>query len=78
MSRRKPLSAVAAVTAALALVVPVASAGAATAAPAVRAAATPSTICVLLQQQIHYEIQIGNTQLANLLSRIVVLMGCPH
>jgi hypothetical protein len=64
------------VTAALALAVPVASASAATTAPG-PAAATPSTICVLLQQQIRFETQIGNTLLANLLSRVSVLLHCP-
>jgi hypothetical protein len=67
----------AAVTAALALAVPVASASAATTTPAGPAAATPSTICVLLQQQIRFETQIGNTLLANLLSRVSVLLHCP-
>jgi hypothetical protein len=78
MSRRKLLAALAAVTAALSLAVPVAGASAATTATAVPAVATPSTICVLLHQQIQFETQIGNTQLANLLSRVAIFMGCPH
>jgi hypothetical protein len=78
MPHRKFLAAFAAVTAALALGVPMAVGSVATTTPAVDAASTPSTICVLLQQQIRYETQTGNTQLANLLSRVAVFMGCPH
>jgi hypothetical protein len=77
MSRRNPLAALAAVTAALALVVPVAGASAATTAPAATAAvAPPSAICVLLQKQLRFATQTGNTVLAGLLSRVVVLMHC--
>jgi hypothetical protein len=78
MPHRKLLAALAAVTASLALAVPMAIGSVATTAPTVPAASTPSRICVLLQQQIQYETQTGNTQLANLLSRVAVFMGCPH
>jgi ABC-type sugar transport system substrate-binding protein len=78
MSHRKLLAALAAITAALALAVPLASASAATTAPALPtvAVAPPPPICVLLQQQIRFATQTGNTLLANLLSRVFVLMRC--
>ena len=72
MSRRKPLAALAVVTAALALVVSAAGASAATTATA---AASPSTICVLLQRQITWAAHTNPT-LAGLLTQVSTLMGC--
>jgi hypothetical protein len=74
------MAALAAATAALTLVIPVASATAATTDPAAPAAAVvpPPLICVFLQRQIQFATLIGNPLLANLLGRVVVLLGCPH
>jgi hypothetical protein len=79
MSLRKPLAALAAVTAALAVAVPMASAS-----PATTAAvpATPSLLqsgslpCLLLVQQIRFAVLVGNTAWANFLSNVFIYSGC--
>ncbi|MCW3062981.1 MAG: hypothetical protein JWN32_153 [Solirubrobacterales bacterium] len=84
MSQRKPLAALAAVTAALALVVPAASASAATTAPAVRTAAVGvggplvagSLPCQILVGQIRFAALSGNTVWENVLSNVFVYSGC--
>ncbi|MCW2963169.1 MAG: hypothetical protein JWO17_421 [Actinomycetia bacterium] len=62
---RKLLLALAAITGALALALPVVSGSAAT--------APPSTLCVLLQQQLLFAQQTGNPTLAQLLTRTLAL-----
>jgi hypothetical protein len=84
MSRRKPLAALAAVTAALAFAVPAASAGAATTAPAVRTASvglgdglvSGSLPCQILVGQIRGALLSGNTVWANVLSTVFIYSGC--
>jgi hypothetical protein len=65
---RKLLLALAAITAALALALPVVSASAATPPPG-----QPSTLCVLLQQQLLFAQQTGNPTLAQLLTQVLAL-----
>lgn len=84
MSRRKPLAALAAVMAALALAVPVASASAATTAPNVRTAsigvgvrlAPGSLPCQILVGRIRGAVLFGNTAWANVLSNVFIYSGC--
>jgi hypothetical protein len=84
MSRRKPLAALAAVTAALALAVPAANASAATSAPAVRTASigvrgglvSGSLPCRILIGQLRFAELSGNTVWANVLSNVFVYSGC--
>jgi hypothetical protein len=84
MSRRKPLAALAAVTAALALAVPAVSASAATAAPAVPTSSigvggrlvSGSLPCQILVGQIRFAVLSGNTVWANFLSNVFVYSGC--
>jgi hypothetical protein len=79
MSQRKPLAALAAVTAAAALVVP-ASASATTTAPAVREAsigfAPGSLPCLIDYNALRLAFASGNTVLANFLSNVFVYSGC--
>jgi hypothetical protein len=83
MTLRKPLAALAAVTAALALAVP-ASASAATTAPAVRTASigvsgglvSGSLPCQILVGQLEAASASGNTVWANFLSNVFVYSGC--
>jgi hypothetical protein len=84
MSRRKPLAALAAVTAALALAVPAMSASAATPAPAVPTASfglgglfvSGSLPCQLLVAQIRFALLSGNTVWANVVSNVFLYSGC--
>jgi hypothetical protein len=84
MSRRKPLAALAAVTAALALAVPAASASAATTAPAVRPASigvgghlvSGSLPCQLLVGQLRFAQASGNTFWANYVANVLLYSGC--
>jgi hypothetical protein len=84
MSRRKPLAALAAVTATLALAVPAASASAATTAPAVHTASigvggplvSGSLPCQILIGQLRFAALSGNTVWANVLSNVFVYSGC--
>jgi hypothetical protein len=84
MSRRKPLAALAAVTAAFAVALPAASAGAATTVPAVPAASigfggllvSGSLPCQILVGQIRFALQSGNTLWANVISNVFVYSGC--
>jgi hypothetical protein len=84
MSLRKPLSALAAVTAALALAVPATSASAAPTAPAPHSAfigaggrLVPGSLpCRLLVWQIRGAVLTGNTVWANLLSNVFLYSGC--
>jgi hypothetical protein len=84
MSRRKPLAALAAVTATLALAVPTASASAATTAPAVHTASigvggplvSGSLPCQILIGQLRFAALSGNTVWANVLSNVFVYSGC--
>ena len=82
MSRRKPLAALAAVTAALALAVPAASASAATTVPAVRTASigghlvSGSLPCQILIAQIRFAVLTRNTVWANVLSNVFIYSGC--
>jgi hypothetical protein len=83
MSRRKPLAALAAVTAALGLVVPTASAGAATIQPAVPSPIVshvgypPSPLlCNILVLQLQAAVRAGNPFLANALAKTLMYMGC--
>jgi len=84
MSQRKPLAALAAVTAALALVVPAASASAATRAPAVRTASigfggglvAGSLPCQILVDQIRFAALTGNVPAENFLGEVLVYSGC--
>ena len=84
MSRQKPLAALAAVTAALALAVPAESASAA---PAAHAVPTPwvgldgrlvpgSLPCRLLVNEIRFASLSGNLLWANVLSNVFVYSGC--
>jgi peptidoglycan/LPS O-acetylase OafA/YrhL len=75
MSRRKPLAALAAVTAALALAVPAASAGAATF-PTTVAYTPPVYLCSLLVFQLRAAEATGNTLMANLLGQTLMDVGC--
>jgi hypothetical protein len=72
MSLRKLVAALAAVTAVLALTIPVAGASAAT----TKSALSTPTICVLLKSQLKLATSSGNTVLAGLLSRVLVLQHC--
>jgi hypothetical protein len=83
MSRRKPLAALAAVTAALAVAVPAANASAATTAP-VR---TPyiglggglvagSLPCQILVDQLRFAATTGNVPAENFLGEVFVYSGC--
>ena len=83
MSRRKPLAALAAVTAALALALPAASAGAATTAPATRVfigagglLPSGSFPCQILVGQIRFALLTGNAPFANVLSNVFIYSGC--
>ena len=83
MSQRKPLAALAAVTAALALVVPAASASAATFGPGpvvprpvVSPVFTPSAVlCSTLVFQLNLA-ELGNPILANAIGGTLMDMGC--
>ena len=77
MSRRKPLAALAAVTAALAVAVPTASASAATTAPARTAYFAPgSLVCRILIQDIRWATMTGNIALDAVLGRVAQYSGC--
>jgi hypothetical protein len=84
MSQRKPLAALAAGTAALALVVPAASASAATTTPAVRTASigvggrlvSGSLPCQILVGQLRFAALTGNVPAQNLLGAVFVYSGC--
>jgi hypothetical protein len=80
MSRQKPLAALAAVTAALAVAVPAASASAATTAPAVRTAPTlfgpGSLYCDVVYGQLRLAGASGATLYENYLSNVFVYSGC--
>jgi hypothetical protein len=84
MSRRKPLAALAAVTAALALVVPTASANAATFGPGpvvprpvVSPVYTPSAVlCSTLVYQLRAAELAGNPILANAIAGTLMDLGC--
>jgi hypothetical protein len=84
MSRRKPLAALAAVTATLALAVPATSASAATNGHAVRTAsigvgprlvAGPLT-CRILVGELRFAMLSGNTLWANYVARVLQYSGC--
>jgi hypothetical protein len=84
MSQRKPLAALAAVTAALALAVPAASASAATfgpgpvvPSPIVNPVFTPSALlCSTLVYQLNVAELAGNPILANAIGGTLMDMGC--
>jgi hypothetical protein len=82
MSRRKPLTTLAAITAALALSIPVATASAAPTAPAVRTAfigarLQPGSLpCQILIGQIRFAVLTKNTAWANVVSNVFVYSGC--
>ena len=84
MSQRKPLAALAAVTGALALVVPAASASAATFGPGpvvpqpvVSAAYTPSAaLCSMLVFQLNAAELTGNPILVNAIGGTLMDLGC--
>jgi hypothetical protein len=84
MSRRKPLAALAAITAALAVAVPAASANAATPAPAVRTASigvggglvAGSLPCQFLVSQLRFASLTGNVPAENFLGEVFVYSGC--
>jgi hypothetical protein len=85
MSPRKPLAALAAATATLALVVPTASASAATFGPGpvvpprpvVSHVYTPSTVvCSMLVYQLNAALRAGNPILANTIGNTLMYMGC--
>jgi hypothetical protein len=84
LSRRKPLAALTAVTAALAIGIPAASASAATTAPAVHTASigvgsglvAGSLPCQILVAQIRFAALSGNTLGENVLSNVFVYSGC--
>ena len=90
MSRRKPLAAAVAVTAALVLAAPVASAGTAKTAPAKSTKTAPTArqspfpfplpggggICGLLVGQLAFANFIGNPILVNLLGLVQQVQGC--
>jgi peptidoglycan/LPS O-acetylase OafA/YrhL len=75
MSRRKPLAALAAVTAALAIAVPTATASAATF-PTPIAYTPPTYLCSLLVWQLRAAEATGNTLMANLLGQTLMDVGC--
>jgi hypothetical protein len=80
MSRQKPLAALAAITAALAVAVPAASASAATPAPAVRTAPSlfgaGSLYCDVLYSEVAGAFASGNTLFENYLSNVFVYSRC--
>ena len=83
MSRSKPLAALAAVTAALALAVPAASASAATTAPAVRPTSigvgylgAGSLSCQILVGQLRFAALTGNVPAENFLGEVLVYSTC--
>jgi hypothetical protein len=84
MSRRKPLTALAAVTAALALAVPVAGASASTTAPAARTASVGfgfrlpagSLPCRIGIRELQFAVRTGNTVFANYIARVLQYSGC--
>jgi hypothetical protein len=84
MPRQKPLAALAAGTAALALAVPAASASAATTAPAVRTThvvvggrLVPGSLpCRILVREIQFAVLSRNTAWANVLSNVFIYSGC--
>jgi hypothetical protein len=83
MSRRKPLAALAAVTAALALAVPVAGASATTTAPAVPTAygvgirlPAGSLPCRIGISELVFATRTGNTLFANYIARVLQYSGC--
>jgi hypothetical protein len=80
LSRRKPLAALTAVTAALALVIPAASASAATPAAPVHTASiglvAGSLPCQILIDQIRFAALSGNTLGETVLSNMFVYSGC--
>jgi hypothetical protein len=84
MSQRKPLAALAAATAALALVVPAASASAATFGPGpvvprpvVSPVYTPSAVlCSTLVYQLNVAELVGNPILANAIAGTLMDVGC--
>jgi hypothetical protein len=92
MSRRKPLAALAAVTAALALAVPAVSASAATTTPVARTAfigvdgvfpfivggrLVPGSLpCQILIGKVRFALLLGNPALANLYSLVFIYSGC--
>jgi hypothetical protein len=80
MSPRKPLAALAAVTAAVAVAVPTTSASAAVPAPVPAPHLVPFTppafLCNALAVQVGVALRAGNPILAGLLVRTSVLIGC--
>jgi hypothetical protein len=83
MSRRKPMAALAAATAALALAVP--ASGASAAPPVARTAgpfgahgpAIPGSLpCQSLIRQVRFSLATGNTPLANVFSNVFIYSGC--
>jgi hypothetical protein len=83
MPRSKPLAALAAVTAALALAVPAASASAATTAPAVRSTSigagylgAGSLGCQFLVGQLRFAALTGNVPAENFLGEVLVYSTC--
>ena len=83
MSQRKPLAALATVTAALAIAVPATSASAAPTAPARTALIgaggrlVPGSLpCQILIGQIQFALLSGNMLWANLVSNVFVYSGC--
>jgi hypothetical protein len=83
MSRRKPLAALATVTAALAIAVPSASASAAPTAPAVRTAhigvgslGPGSLYCQIVYRDLRAAYASGNMLWANFFSNVFVYSGC--
>ena len=81
MSRRKPLAALAAVTAALALALPAANAGAEPT-PAARVLIgtgllpSGSPPCYFLINQVRFALLTGNTAAANFWSNVFLYSGC--
>ena len=80
MSRRKPLAALAAVTASLALVVPTGSASAAPTAPAVRTASVAfgpgSLYCQVLYNEVRAASATGNVFWTSYFSNVFVYSHC--
>jgi hypothetical protein len=84
MSQRKPLAALAAITAALAVAVPAASASAATTAPAVRTASigvggrlvSESLPCQILVGELRFAALTGNVPAENFLGEVLLYSGC--
>jgi hypothetical protein len=74
MSRRKPLAALAAVTAAVAVAVPTASASAATTAPIVFGPG--SLYCEVLHSELMAAGDSGNIVMADYLGEVFVYSGC--